>query len=349
MQTYLFVTKYVITILIHSITQSLPRYLLIAGDGCARPNKPGVYARVSTAFSWIEQVVCDQWNINADFCAGGTPPPPNPPPPTPTPPPPTPTPPPPTPTPPAPTPTPPTPTPPSGGGNCATGEMEFDFTIRTDEYGWETSWEAKRSSGTKVAGGSDYRSNRTYNKNKCVPDGCYTLNIFDDYGDGLGSDGSYELKVNGQVVESKNGFDFGYKRSIDFGSCGGGGSGSGGGSGGGGSGGGSGGGGSGGGSSSSCLPISLNLRTDDWGYETDLFLLTDSGDLVWNANGFADNKAYQFSTCLANNECATLDIFDEWGDGIQSPGFIKVVVDGTTYFNSGDIGGGVVFRIGGGC
>lgn len=217
--------------------------------------------------------------------------------------------------------------------------MEFDFTIHTDEWGSETSWEAKRSSGTKVASGSNYESDRTYGKNKCIPDGCYTLTIFDDYGDGLSDSGNYELKVNGQVIEAKSGIDFGYERSIDFGSCG--------------SGGGSGGGGSGGGGSSgsggSCTPITLNLRTDDYGYETDLFLLTDMGELVWNANGFADNKDYQFTTCLDSSECATLDIFDEWGDGISSPGFVKLTVDGTTYFNSGDIGGGIVFRIGQNC
>jgi hypothetical protein len=154
---------------------------------------------VSSAFNWIEQVVCDQWQSNADFCGGGV---------TPTPPSPTP------PSNPPPSPTPPSPTPPSGG---------------------------------------------------------------------------------------------------------------------------------------SCTPITLKLRTDDYGYETDLFLLSDTGDLIWNANGFADNKDYSFSTCLPSNECATLDIFDEWGDGIESPGFIKLTVDGSDYFNSGDIGGGIVFRIGENC
>ena len=99
----------------------------------------------------------------------------------------------------------------------------------------------------------------------------------------------------------------------------------------------------------SCLPITLNVRTDDHGDDLDLFLLTDSGDLVWNANGFADNKKYQFSTCLDRDECATFDIFDSWGDGIESPGGIKLTVDGRVQYNGGSIGGGVVFRLGDGC
>jgi hypothetical protein len=53
----------------------------------------------------------------------------------------------------------------------------------------------------------------------------------------------------------------------------------------------------------------------------DLFLLTDSGKLIWNANGFADNKNYQFTTCLDRSERATLYIFD-YGDGIMPPGGI---------------------------
>jgi trypsin len=46
------------------------------GDGCARADKPGVYARVSSASTWIKEVVCDQWRSqDASFCGtdgGGT-------------------------------------------------------------------------------------------------------------------------------------------------------------------------------------------------------------------------------------------------------------------------------------
>lgn len=61
--------------------------------------RPGVYARVSRAHDWIKTVVCDTWKASASFCigngGGGT----------------------------------------DTGGNCASGKMEFDFTVRTDNYG----------------------------------------------------------------------------------------------------------------------------------------------------------------------------------------------------------------------
>jgi hypothetical protein len=83
----------------------------------------------------------------------------------------------------------------------------------------------------------------------------------------------------------------------------------------------------------------LNLETDDYGDEMDLLLLTDSGKLIWNANGFADNKNYQFTTCLDRSERVTLDIFDSYGNGIMPPGGITLTVDGQVEYEGGDIEG----------
>ena len=38
------------------------------GYDCADTNYPGVYARVSSAVSWIKSVACDQWRSNGSFC-----------------------------------------------------------------------------------------------------------------------------------------------------------------------------------------------------------------------------------------------------------------------------------------
>jgi hypothetical protein len=215
--------------------------------------------------------------------------------------------------------------------------MEFDFTIRTDDYGYETSWEVINSSGSAVVSGSNYDEDESYTKKKCIPDACYTMTIFDSYGDGISEGGSnpgYTLRIDGNVVDEEGGIDFGEQQNIEFGSCSGGGGGSGG---------------DGSGVGDSCVPVTLNLVTDDYGDDTVLFLLADSGELIWNANGFADNKNYQFTTCLDRSECATLDIFDSYGDGIMPPGGTTLTVDGQVEYEGGAIEGGIIFRIGSGC
>ena len=280
----------------------------------ARETHPGVYARVSSASGWIKQVVCDTWQTEASFCGdggGGNP-----------------TSPPVTGSTPAPT---PAPTPSSGGGFCPSGQMLFEFTIKTDDYGDEVSWVVKNSAGNRVVRGSGYDSNQQYTKKKCIPaDDCYTLKLKDSYGDGLSAGGKnpgYTLKIDGEVIEKEGGIDYGYKKVIEFGSCGGGG----------------------GGGSSSCTQITLEVITDDYGYETEFFLLTDNGDLIWNAFGLFDNKKYTFNHCLDQNTCATLDVLDSYGDGILAPGKITLTVDGQVYYNGGDFGDGAVFRIGANC
>jgi secreted trypsin-like serine protease len=45
------------------------------GDGCARPNCPGVYARVSGAIDWIRQTACQLSESRPVYCDDGPPPP----------------------------------------------------------------------------------------------------------------------------------------------------------------------------------------------------------------------------------------------------------------------------------
>ena len=170
------------------------------GDVCDRPNKPGVYARVSSAFDWIEGVVCDQWKSQAFFCGG------------------------------------------NGGG-------------RGDN------------------GGGDNNDDNDDGNN----------------GDNSGSGGD------------------------------------------------------------TCMPVSLVVVMDDYDSDTDLFLLADSGELIWNVNGLAENKKYKFNICLDCKDCATMNVFDSWGDSIESLGGIKLTVDGKVEYNGGDIDGRIVFCIGEGC
>mmetsp|Transcript_35524 Transcript_35524/g.86108 ORF Transcript_35524/g.86108 Transcript_35524/m.86108 type:complete len:579 (-) Transcript_35524:63-1799(-) len=297
------------------------------GDGCALPDYPGVYTRVSGVYDFITAVVCDQWQADGPLCGGSdgsdngndntgggggsdgsdsgndnT----------------------------------------DGGGggdstgNCDSSQLDFEFTIRTDDYGGETSWEVMGNGNQAVISGGNYEDDRVYVTKTCLPKGCYELEIMDDWGDGLSEGGrnpGYELKIDGRTVAQAGGEDFGSSTTIDFGDCGGD-SGSNGGT---------------NGDSSSCIPVELEVRTDEYGDETDFFLLTNKGELIWDEWGFGDNTLNQFSTCLERTSCATLDIFDSYGDGILSPGKVKLTVDGTVKYNSGDFDDGIIFRIGGGC
>ena len=101
--------------------------------------------------------------------------------------------------------------------------------------------------------------------------------------------------------------------------------------------------------SSKCIPVNLELQTDKYGDETEIFLLTDEGNLIWEERGFGNNTLKKFYTCLNRNGCAAINILDSYGDGILAPGKVKLTVDGTMKYNGGNFGDGIVFRIGNDC
>ncbi|HOM36848.1 MAG TPA: PKD domain-containing protein [Bacteroidales bacterium] len=71
--------------------------------------------------------------------------------------------------------------------------LSFDYNygeniqvqIFTDNYGSETSWNIKNSNNEIIASGSGYLSNTLYTIDLCINPGCYTLNVFDSFGDGM--------------------------------------------------------------------------------------------------------------------------------------------------------------------
>lgn len=81
---------------------------------------------------------------------------------------------------------------------ATTTTSTLTLEIRTDNWGYETTWNIKNSAGSIVANGSGYGNNQTYNIELELPADCYTFTINDAYGDG---GGRATLKdMNGQNV-----------------------------------------------------------------------------------------------------------------------------------------------------
>lgn len=96
-------------------------------------------------------------------------------------------------------------------------DVSLVVTIRTDSYGYETSWQIVGSSGTvyhQVNQGT-YANNQTFQKQVCVPENeCVSFNIYDSYGDGIFSPGFFLVTLNGDTVAM--GHDFGHGTSFNF-------------------------------------------------------------------------------------------------------------------------------------
>lgn len=111
----------------------------------------------------------------------------------------------------------------------ATG-MQVDFSITTDCWGSETTWEVQDGSGTVLYSGGPYGDqtpNGTGTANTevwCLAPGCYDFIINDTYGDGMGGsqwgscnvDGTYSIDVNGTTVASIINADFGNQEVNNF-------------------------------------------------------------------------------------------------------------------------------------
>lgn len=102
-----------------------------------------------------------------------------------------------------------------------TCNANFGINFQFDLYPGETSWKVFSPSGEVVMSGGpyDYLPPNSYlSIQKCLPYGCYTLKIFDAYGDGICCDhgeGYYEfIGQNGNILTT--GGDFGGIKSIYF-------------------------------------------------------------------------------------------------------------------------------------
>lgn len=90
--------------------------------------------------------------------------------------------------------------------------------VSTDRYGSETSWKIKKGNGTTAYTSpayTDAAANGTYPQpdiNTFLPDDCYSLEVYDAYGDGFDSgygDGKVEVWVNGVKIAGVSLFESG--------------------------------------------------------------------------------------------------------------------------------------------
>merc|ERR1740121_29215 len=102
--------------------------------------------------------------------------------------------------------------------DCAScGKSKVDVEITIDNYGEETTYDIKNSSGTSVMKGSGWPANSVNSFWQCFSSGSYTFKITDAYGDGICcsyGNGGYSVKVNDQQVAS--GGQFGSEETKSF-------------------------------------------------------------------------------------------------------------------------------------
>ena len=103
--------------------------------------------------------------------------------------------------------------------NTTNASNTATLTLLTDCYAYETSW-AVFQGATELFTGSGYFNDTEYTIPICLADGCFTLVMYDSYGDGLSScaGGSYELTDNatGNILAQMGAANFGGQVSHNF-------------------------------------------------------------------------------------------------------------------------------------
>jgi len=88
----------------------------------------------------------------------------------------------------------------SDDGSCLyCEENSLSFQLTTGSYAEEISWDFSDSLGNILYEGSNYIDNTFYVEYFCVPDGCYTINMYDSFGDGW-QGGEFTLLNNEDLV-----------------------------------------------------------------------------------------------------------------------------------------------------
>jgi hypothetical protein len=107
-------------------------------------------------------------------------------------------------------------------GSCDYTGTSLTFSLTTDNYPAETTWDIVNEAGVLMASGGPYSNTQTtFTEEFCLTDGCYTLTVYDSFGDGLqfqGVVGDYTLTdgVGTVLAEMISGGNFGSSAVHDF-------------------------------------------------------------------------------------------------------------------------------------
>ena len=102
------------------------------------------------------------------------------------------------------------------------GGNTLSFTLTTDNYPEETTWQILDDNGVVLFSDGPYaQTQTTFNYSFCVGEGCYTLNVFDSFGDGMqfqGVVGNYTLTDQNGIVLAQMvaGGNFGAQATHEF-------------------------------------------------------------------------------------------------------------------------------------
>lgn len=205
------------------------------------------------------------------------------------------------------------------------GELTtLTVTMSTAIFAFEISWEITNEGGEVVISGDGYGNELTYQDATCLEDGCYTLHMYDSFGDGwngamlmlqLNNDELYSFQlpsgdydsftfgVNSDCIQEptpiegctdEDAFNYNPDATVDDGSC---------------------------------LVLGncdenellLQLTTEMWGDEISWAVLLD-GDVVAEGSGYQNYSEYLIPICLGDG-CYEFAMYDSFGDGWNGASF----------------------------
>lgn len=189
---------------------------------------------------------------------------------------------------------------------CDSGEIEIRVEITTDQYAGETYWVVSDDEGNTIlqgGQGGSYENQTFYVESACVDSlGCYHLEIWDTYGDGILAPGGYACYLDNELVASGDN-DIGPYANVqvhcpDF--CG---------------------------TFDNEVKFRVEIETDEWGGETSWAISDLEGEVILQGGqdgAYQSFQSYADSICVDFNGCYFFEIWDTYGDGILAPGGVEL-------------------------